>query len=376
MQVAALEPRRGRGHDRGAGTADARHRRPPQAGAAGRGGGHDAAPHQGAIAGVEPNQQGRAHRSPSCRPPATPPSSRRHDPVTRSPRHGRRSRRGRHRPVTGAAELASSARPGASMRVLYCTDTYPPQMNGVSVVTALSVAGLTRRGWECAVVAPRYPAGADGRVARGYRRQPRRSPACPACRCQGTPRYGSRSRAGDGARVWSSDSGRTWCTARRSSRSAGWASTPRRRRACPVGLFLPHRLRPLCRGLRHALAPPGRDRLSPALPSPEPAGLHPLVGRQGGPRRPRRGPRSRSGDGESTRRYSIRVAAASSARSPGHGQPVHLRVRRAAGAGEAGGRGRGGLPAGDGDGAPGRHPPGPRRDGAMRGRARARRRPA
>jgi phosphatidylinositol alpha 1,6-mannosyltransferase len=44
------------------------------------------------------------------------------------------------------------------MRVLYCTDTYPPQVNGVSVVTALSIAGLDARGWECAVVAPRYPA--------------------------------------------------------------------------------------------------------------------------------------------------------------------------------------------------------------------------
>ena len=44
------------------------------------------------------------------------------------------------------------------MRVLYCTDTYPPQLNGVSVVTELSVEGLTRRGWECAVVAPAYPA--------------------------------------------------------------------------------------------------------------------------------------------------------------------------------------------------------------------------
>ena len=31
------------------------------------------------------------------------------------------------------------------MRVLYCTDTYPPQMNGVSVVTAVSVDGLSRR---------------------------------------------------------------------------------------------------------------------------------------------------------------------------------------------------------------------------------------
>ncbi len=42
------------------------------------------------------------------------------------------------------------------MRVLYCTDTYPPQVNGVSVVTELSVRGLERRGWECAVISPRY----------------------------------------------------------------------------------------------------------------------------------------------------------------------------------------------------------------------------
>jgi phosphatidylinositol alpha 1,6-mannosyltransferase len=42
-------------------------------------------------------------------------------------------------------------------RVLFCTDTYPPQVNGVSVVTALSVSGLRERGWECAVVAPGYP---------------------------------------------------------------------------------------------------------------------------------------------------------------------------------------------------------------------------
>ena len=42
-------------------------------------------------------------------------------------------------------------------RVLYCTDTYPPQVNGVSVVTALSVAGLRARGWSVGVIAPRYP---------------------------------------------------------------------------------------------------------------------------------------------------------------------------------------------------------------------------
>jgi phosphatidylinositol alpha 1,6-mannosyltransferase len=57
------------------------------------------------------------------------------------------------------------------MRVLFCTDTYPPQVNGVSIVTALSVGGLCRLGWECAVVAPRYPApthagwSANGRTA-------------------------------------------------------------------------------------------------------------------------------------------------------------------------------------------------------------------
>lgn len=45
----------------------------------------------------------------------------------------------------------------ASPRVLYCTDTYPPQVNGVSVVTELSVAGLRERGWDCMVIAPRYP---------------------------------------------------------------------------------------------------------------------------------------------------------------------------------------------------------------------------
>ncbi|MEZ4412187.1 MAG: glycosyltransferase [Gemmatimonadales bacterium] len=47
--------------------------------------------------------------------------------------------------------------PDRPLRALYCTDTYPPQVNGVSVVTALSVAGLIQRGWEVAVVGPAYP---------------------------------------------------------------------------------------------------------------------------------------------------------------------------------------------------------------------------
>jgi phosphatidylinositol alpha 1,6-mannosyltransferase len=46
----------------------------------------------------------------------------------------------------------------SAMRILFCTDTYPPQVNGVSVVTALSVQGLRARGWEVEVIAPRYPA--------------------------------------------------------------------------------------------------------------------------------------------------------------------------------------------------------------------------
>lgn len=46
------------------------------------------------------------------------------------------------------------------MRILFCSDTFPPQVNGVSVVTALTIRGLQERGWECAVVAPRYPSGA------------------------------------------------------------------------------------------------------------------------------------------------------------------------------------------------------------------------
>ena len=45
----------------------------------------------------------------------------------------------------------------SALRILFCTDTYPPQVNGVSVVTALSVSGLRQRGWSCGVVAPRYP---------------------------------------------------------------------------------------------------------------------------------------------------------------------------------------------------------------------------
>jgi phosphatidylinositol alpha 1,6-mannosyltransferase len=51
------------------------------------------------------------------------------------------------------------------MRVLFCSDTYPPQVNGVSVVTAISVRGLMQRGWTCGVIAPRYPEGTENPFA-------------------------------------------------------------------------------------------------------------------------------------------------------------------------------------------------------------------
>ncbi len=69
------------------------------------------------------------------------------------------------------------------MRALYFTDTYPPQVNGVSVVTELSVAGLLDRGWEVGVVAPRY-AGGPGVFGRAAGRPVLELPARP---CPGYP---------------------------------------------------------------------------------------------------------------------------------------------------------------------------------------------
>ena len=53
------------------------------------------------------------------------------------------------------------------MRILFCTDTFPPQVNGVSVVTALSVRGLRERGWDAAVIAPAYPGDSQAVFGRG-----------------------------------------------------------------------------------------------------------------------------------------------------------------------------------------------------------------
>ncbi|MCX5761228.1 MAG: glycosyltransferase family 1 protein [Gemmatimonadetes bacterium] len=65
------------------------------------------------------------------------------------------------------------------MRILHCTDTYPPQVNGVSVVTALALDGLLQRGVEVALVAPRYPRTAP--MVFGASRTPSAQLSLPAC---------------------------------------------------------------------------------------------------------------------------------------------------------------------------------------------------
>jgi phosphatidylinositol alpha 1,6-mannosyltransferase len=59
-----------------------------------------------------------------------------------------------HHPTGGSLLTSKNDRPP---RILFCTDTYPPQVNGVSVVTARTVAGLRARGWRVGVISPRYP---------------------------------------------------------------------------------------------------------------------------------------------------------------------------------------------------------------------------
>jgi glycosyltransferase involved in cell wall biosynthesis len=64
------------------------------------------------------------------------------------------------------------------MRILFCTDTFPPQLNGVSVVTAAMVTGLRSRGWECGVMAPAYGP-AYSPAARSVRPEPTMIPHFP-----------------------------------------------------------------------------------------------------------------------------------------------------------------------------------------------------
>ncbi len=61
----------------------------------------------------------------------------------------------RYHPVTVACHGTDCIR--HLMRALYCTDTWLPQVNGVTVVTERSVRGLIARGWTVEVIAPRYP---------------------------------------------------------------------------------------------------------------------------------------------------------------------------------------------------------------------------
>ena len=200
----------------------------------------------------------------AARPPATLAVARRHDlrnDLAHATRAG--SRPVRHRPVTApTAACVGPHRRRASMRVLYCTDTYPPQINGVSIVTALSVAGLRRRGLGVRGRGATLPGGdprrrgtmtAGAEPGAAEREPPQRGPA----RLSRAPARASRGRA-DGAPADPAASGPTWCTARRSSRIGRMGQRPPRRAGIPVGLLLSHRLRALRGSLRRCPGSGGR----------------------------------------------------------------------------------------------------------------------
>jgi hypothetical protein len=146
----------------------------------------------------------------------------------------------------------------------------------------------------------------------------------------------------------------------------------RRGRGPPDRLDLPHRFRALRGGLRGAVAPPRRDRLSEALPSAKSPGLHAVE------RHPARAARSRSRrrGGVGPRRGHRRVPSRPPEPDPegraGHGQPVHVPVRGAPRGREAGGLRPGGLSPGVADRAVGRHALDHRRDRPVRSRAQER----
>ena len=48
------------------------------------------------------------------------------------------------------------------MRILFCTDTFLPEVNGVTTVLATMRAGLRDRGHEVFVAAPAYSGSGDG----------------------------------------------------------------------------------------------------------------------------------------------------------------------------------------------------------------------
>ena len=195
------------------------------------------------------------------------------------------------------------------MRVLYCTDTYPPQINGVSIVTELSVAGLTRRGLglrrggaALSGGSPTPSGAADPEAgAGGAGHEPAERGDAAA-----TPTSGSPSRAGRRCgSVMAAVPARPG--ALRDGvldRAHGPARGGGGRRA--GGLLVPHRLRALRRGVRDTLAAADRHGLPDAVPPPEPAGVHPVGGGEGRARDARRRARWRSGDEGSTRRPSIR----------------------------------------------------------------------
>ena len=244
------------------------------------------------------------------------------------------------------------------MRVLYCTDTYPPQVNGVSIVTA----ALRRR-----------PQRALGWSAPSWRRTIRAAPTrmrsevplgevpgFASLPCRAIPRFASRSPASSrvGAVIDGFRPDLVHCeTEFGIGRAGNW---PRRGRGAPHGLVLSHGLRAIRRGVRGPLARARVAGLSSArFHRPSRRSVHAVE------RRPQD-----AAVASGTPSWTWRSGAAGwtpSAFHPGRrtrrlrgrvrdGEPVHLPLCRTAGAGEAGRPGRGCLPAGERDAAPRRDP--------------------
>ena len=296
----------------------------------------------------------RAHRPPICRAPPTAASSRRHDLVTLRRRSmPRRSRRRSSPPVTGAVELASSA-PARSLdaravlhRHLSPADQRRLRSSPRSASPASAGGAGTARSWRRDTRrSPRRVAEAIPRTA-----PRRRSPACPAWPMPGYAEVrlacrGRRDGAPSSVRL---SSGPTWCTARPSSRSAAWGSVRRPAAGVPVvssyhtdfGRYaeaygMPWLRRAVTGYLTRFHRRSRRVYTPSAVAKAELAALGVDRGRGLGP-----GSRHERSSTRRRRSQELRERAR-------HGKPVHLRLRRAAGAGEAGGRGARGVPPGHG----------------------------
>ena len=240
------------------------------------------------------------------------------------------------------------------MRVLYCTDTYPPQLNGVSVVTAVSVEGLTRPGGTAPSSRPairrhstRPGVRRSGREVHGFASLP--MPLYPEVRL-------ARPRGADiGVLINGFRPDLVHCETEfgigRHGPACGRRARERRSRPpiTPTSPATPRRT-----------GPPGSARCAAYLARfhrPEPPRVHSIAVASRSST-----PRLWSGEvwgGESIRRSLIRGRrGAAAARDPRHGQPVHLRARLGpAGSGKAGRADHPSLPAWRAKPCPGSDPP-------------------